>query len=207
MRADLTNIRNIIFDLGKVILNLDFDASIQAFRELGLNSNVLNRQQVYADPIFYQLEIGSASPEKFRERVREIIDNPTANDQQIDDAWCAMIGDVPEKRVKVLKRLETSYRVFLFSNTNEIHISRMHTEFEKRYGFSFPKLFEKDFYSHTIHERKPDLVSFKKVIKLAGINPEETLFIDDLEKNSIAAKEAGLKVFWLKDDMEMADLF
>jgi len=207
MKADLSDIRNIIFDLGKVILNLDFDASIQAFQELGLNRNVLNRQQAYADPVFYQLETGSISPEKFRERVREIVDNPTPSDQQIDNAWCALIGDVPQERVEVLKRLRMNYRIFLFSNTNAIHISRMHAEFEKKYGFEFPALFEKDFYSHTIHERKPDLVSFQKVIKLASVDPEETLFVDDLEKNIVAAKEAGLKVFWLKDDMEMADLF
>ncbi|MCK3683566.1 HAD family phosphatase [Maribellus sp. YY47] len=207
MKTDLSNIRNIIFDLGNVILNLDFDASIRAFQELGLDRGVINRQQAYADPVFYQLETGAVSPEEFRNRVREILNNPMASDQQIDDAWYAMIRDIPENRVETLKRLKANYRIFLFSNTNEIHISRLHPEFEESYGFAFPALFEQDFYSHEIHERKPDLTSFEKVIQLAGVNPEETLFVDDLEKNIEAAKDAGLKVLWLKNGMEMADLF
>ena len=65
----------------------------------------------------------------------------------------------------------------------------------------------KDFYSHEIHERKPDLISYQKVIDLAGINPEESIFIDDLEKNIIGAQQSGLKTFWLKEGMEMVDIF
>lgn len=207
MKTDLSNIQSIIFDLGKVLLNLDFDASIRAFHELGLSRNVLNRQQAYADPAFYQLETGEISPAGFRERVREILNTPDTSDQQIDKAWCAMLGDVPRKRVDALKELRKKYRVFLFSNTNAIHISYMHADFEKKYGFAFPSLFEKDFYSHEIGKRKPDLASFGKVIELAGVNPNETLFVDDLEKNIAAAKEAGLKALWLEDGMEMAELF
>lgn len=207
MKTDLSNIQSIIFDLGKVLLNLDFDASIRAFHELGLSRNVLNRQQAYADPAFYQLETGEISPAGFRERVREILNTPDTSDQQIDKAWCAMLGDVPRKRVEALKELRKKYRVFLFSNTNAIHISHMHADFEKKYGFAFPSLFEKDFYSHEIGKRKPDLASFGKVIELAGVNPNETLFVDDLEKNIAAAKEAGLKALWLEDGMEMAELF
>ncbi|MFV0589913.1 MAG: HAD family hydrolase [Draconibacterium sp.] len=207
MKADLANIRNIIFDLGNVILTLDFEASIRAFQKLGLSRNVISRQQAYADPVFYQLETGAISPERFRERVREIVNNPLATDKEIDDAWYAMIGEVPEERVKVLKQLNKKYRVYLFSNTNEIHISRMHADFETKYGFAFSSLFEEDFYSHELCERKPDVSSFKKVIELAGINPEETLFVDDLEKNTLAAAEAGLKVFWLRDGIEITELF
>lgn len=207
MRIDLTNIKNIIFDLGNVLVNLDFDASIKAFKKLGFDKDVLNSQQVYADPVFYNLEVGDTSPEVFREKVREILKNLSATDKQIDDAWCAMILDMPASRVKVLQELGEKYNVYLFSNTNKIHIDKMLYEFKMEHGIDFPTLFVKDYYSHEINERKPDLSSFNKVIKLSGVNPEETLFIDDLEKNIISAQKAGLKTFWLKRGMEMTEMF
>jgi glucose-1-phosphatase len=207
MKPNLTNIKNIVFDLGNVLLNLDFDASIRAFQKLGLNSEVVNKQQAYADPIFYELETGKTTPEEFRIQVRRILNNPEATDQQIDDAWCAMIHDIPEKRVEMLKVLAKNYDVYLFSNTNAIHIKRLHKEFREMYGIEFPSLFVKDFYSHEIHERKPDLNSYLKVIELSGITPAETLFVDDLEKNILGAEKAGLKTFWLKEGTEVSEVF
>lgn len=193
MKIDLTNIKNIIFDLGNVLLRLDFDASIRAFQEIGLQKDVLNRKQAYSDPVFYELEIGKVTPGEFRKRVRQILHNPNLTDQQIDDAWTAMILDIPEHRVEILKRLTKNFNVYLFSNTNKIHISKLHSEFKQQHGIEFPSLFVKDYYSHEIHARKPDLISYKKVIELSGVNPAESLFIDDLEKNIISAREAGLK--------------
>ncbi|RIH63312.1 HAD family phosphatase [Mariniphaga sediminis] len=207
MKPDLTNIKNIVFDLGNVLLNLDFNASIHAFRQLGLSSEVINRQQAYADPIFYDLEVGRASPAQFRTRVRQILKNPGATDQQIDDAWYAMVLDIPAKRVEMVKDLRKKFNVFLFSNTNQIHISRLHKEFRETHGIDFPSIFEKDFYSHEIHERKPDLSSFQKVIQLSGVRPEETLFVDDLEDNIAGAQKTGMKTYWLKNGTEISSLF
>lgn len=207
MKPDLTNIKNIVFDLGNVLLNLDFNASIHAFRQLGLSSEVIDRQQAYADPIFYDLEVGRASPAQFRTRVRQILKNPGATDQQIDDAWYAMVLDIPAKRVEMVKALRKKFNVFLFSNTNQIHINRLHKEFRETHGIDFPSIFEKDFYSHEIHERKPDLSSFQKVIQLSGVRPDETLFVDDLEDNIAGAQKTGMKTYWLKNGTEISALF
>ena len=207
MKIELTNIKNIIFDLGRVLLNLDFDASIKAFQELGLQTDVLDKKQAYSDPVFYELEVGRISPKEFCNRVRVVLNNPDATDLQIEDAWSAMVLDMPENRLKKVQELSKNYNVYLFSNTNQIHIERMHQAFKAEYGFDFQSLFVKDYYSHEIYERKPDLVSYQKVIELSGVNPMETIFIDDLEKNIIGAQQAGLKTFWLKDGMEMTDIF
>jgi HAD superfamily hydrolase (TIGR01509 family) len=207
MKARLSHVKNILFDLGNVILNLDFDATIRAFQQLGLDRNVLDRQQAYADPVFYQLEVGKVTPEEFRNRVRVLLNNSSATDQQIDDAWYAMIRDIPAKRVKALQELRKQYKVFLFSNTNVIHMEWLHKTFSAEYGFEFSSLFDKDYYSYGINERKPDLISFEKVIALSAVNPSETLFVDDLEKNITAAKLAGLQTLWLQEGMEMAELF
>ena len=207
MQIDLSSTKNIIFDLGNVLLNLDFEASIRAFQKLGLNDQVVDKKQAYSDPVFYELETGKVPAAGFRKRVREILNNPNATDQQIDDAWTAMILDIPAERVRTVKQLRKNYNVYLFSNTNEIHISKLHRQFKEQHGIEFPSLFVKDYYSHEIHERKPDLISYKKVIELSGVNPEETLFVDDLEKNIKGAQKAELKTFWLKPEMEMADIF
>jgi putative hydrolase of the HAD superfamily len=206
MKIDLNGIENIIFDLGKVLLNLDFNASIQAFQKLGADKEVLDHKNAYADPIFYDLEVGKVTPEEFRNKVREILKNPDLSDQQIDDAWYAMILDIPAHRVKIMQQLKNKYHIYLFSNTNKIHIDRLLPEFEKQHGFGFPSLFKQVFYSYEINERKPDLSSYKKVIKLAGINPSKTIFMDDLEKNIHGAERAGLKTFWLQDGKDLADV-
>lgn len=207
MKPDLTNIKNIIFDLGKVLLNLDFNASIVAFQKLGLKNDVLDNKQAYSDPVFYELEVGKVTPAEFCNRVRKVLNNPAATDSQIEDAWYSMILDIPASRVKVVQKLSKNYNVYLFSNTNQIHIERLHRAFKAGHGIGFPSLFVKDFYSHEIHERKPDLSSYKKVIELSGINPEESIFIDDLEKNIVGAQQSGLKTFWLKEGMELTEVF
>lgn len=207
MGIDLSNIKNIIFDLGKVLLNLDFDASIKAFKDLGSEQEVLDHKNGYADPVFYNLEIGKISPDEFCHTIRKLINNPTATNQQIEDAWCAMILDIPKERVDKLLKLSEKYTIYLFSNTNQIHIDRLLPVFKAQHGIDFPDLFEAAYYSHEIHDRKPVLSSFEKVIKLSGVDPGGTLFVDDLEKNIIGAKEAGLQTLWLKEDMEMARLF
>lgn len=207
MKIDLTDIKNIIFDLGKVLLNLDFNASILAFQELGMSKDILDNQHAYSDPVFYELEVGKVTPLEFCDRVRKVLKNKDATNEQIEDAWYAMILDIPASRVKVLQELADFYNIYLFSNTNKIHIDRLHLAFKAEHGIDFPSLFVKDFYSHEIHERKPDLSSYQKVIELSGIKPEESLFIDDLEKNIIGAQQAGLKTFWLKDGMELTEIF
>lgn len=207
MKADLQNLENIIFDLGGVLLNLDFDASIQAFHELGMDKKVVNRQQAYADKVFYELETGAVSVTEFRSRVRKILDNPDATDQQIDDAWYAMIKDIPAHRVEMVQKLSRNFNVYLFSNTNQIHIQRLHADFKEHHGIDFPSLFKKDYYSFEIKERKPELDSYLKVIELAGIDPAKSLFIDDLEKNITGAEKAGLRTYWLDRDREVVSIF
>lgn len=206
MKINLSSVKNILFDLGKVLLNLDFQASVSAFEKLNLSAEALDIGMVFADPVFLNFETGQTTAEEFKGRVRGILNNPDATRQQIEEAWYAMVLDIPEKRVQMLKRLAKNYDLFLFSNTNVIHTHRFKDEFREQYGFEFSSLFTRDFYSHDIQERKPDLSAFRKVTELSGINPEETLFIDDLKPNIDGAQKAGFKTFWLEDGMEIAEL-
>ncbi len=207
MPLDLTGIKTIIFDLGEVILNLDFQASVKAFRQLGLKEDVLSGGLKFPDQIFYELQIGVITPEEFRKGVRRLLKNKNLTDQQIDFAWCAMLLDIPFSRIKIIQELRKKYRVFLFSNTNKIHIDKLHKEFFEEHGFEFPSVFDKVYYSQDIHDAKPDVSAFEKVINDSGINPKETLFVDDLEKNIIGAQKADLKGLWLRPEMDIREIF
>ncbi|NQU84260.1 MAG: HAD family phosphatase [Mariniphaga sp.] len=207
MKIDLKGIKNIIFDLGGVILDLNFNASVLAFYKLGLKEDVLDGKLAYSDKIFYQLQTGQVSPEKFRIRVREILGKPEATDQQIDDAWSAMLDGIPFSRIETIQKLRKKYKVFLYSNTNKIHIDKLEKEFSENYGFSFASCFNEVFYSQEIHDAKPAVSSFLKIIELSGVNPHETLFVDDIQENIEGAEKAGLKTFWLKEELEMNEIF
>ena len=189
-----SDIRNMVFDLGGVLLDLDFTAPVETFRKLGIDAGSLDYRKAIADPVFTLFETGMISPGEFRDQVRKILNNSLVTDLEIDAAWCAMLLSVPEEKVALLKTLGKRFRLFLFSNTNAIHIGYFREKFENQHGIPIESLFEKLFYSHEIHDRKPLLSAFDKVTRAAGILPGETLFIDDFEQNIATARDAGYHV-------------
>ncbi len=199
------NIRNIIFDLGGVLLDLDIDRSVQAFQKLGLKD--LDKQDGWYNKskVFRELEKGLLSDDQFRSGVRSLLPNG-ASDEEIDAAWCAMlVGFAPEK-VELLKNLSLNYQLFIFSNTNSIHLTHFRKLFFDAHGCHLDDLFSKTFYSHEIKRRKPNTDSYEIVIAKAGIEANETLFIDDLEDNIKGAKQAGLHATWLKPEITVNEL-
>lgn len=190
-------IRNIIFDLGGVILNIDPQLTVNKFRDLGWNDFYEENKQSVAKELFYQLEKGTSTPEAFREAVRKRIASEI-EDSAIDKAWSAMILDIPAERVRYLLELKKSYRLFLLSNTNEIHRIKFHEDFRKNFGYSLYDLFEHNFYSHVMGLRKPDPQIYTRALLEAGLIAEETLFIDDMIENTESAKGAGMKVLHIQ---------
>ena len=150
----LEEIRNIIFDLGGVLLNIDPQRTIDAFAKLGMPQLVSNSGLSYDHDIFFRMEQGQISPEEFRNGIQKLLPKPVSN-EAIDEAWTAMLLDFPEIRVQLVKNMAKSYRIFLFSNTNAIHVAKYHANFRKQHGFEVSSLFEKDFYSNEIGFRKP----------------------------------------------------
>ena len=200
-------VRNIIFDLGGVLIDLDFTAPVRKFQNLGRNSAGFDYRHAIQDPVFRAFETGKATAGEFRNRIREILDNPSASDPQIDDAWCSMMDNIPVEKISLVQKLATRYRLFLFSNTNEIHISFFLNRFKKTHGFDLESLFEQSFYSHLLKDRKPLPSSFKKVLTLGNMRPGETLFIDDFEENVCAAREIGLKAIHYLPDSDLESCF
>lgn len=202
----LNGIRNIVFDLGGVLLNIDPKRTIEAFGELGMEQLVGDKGLTYDHEIFYLMEQGKITPDEFREGVLELLPQCVAI-QEIDNAWTAMLLDFPAIRVELLKNLRGKFGIYLFSNTNAIHVDKFHSNFRNQHGFEVSSLFDKDFYSNEIGFRKPSPESFQEIIRLSGINPEESLFIDDSLPNVKSAITAGFKGYWLEPGQKVEVLF
>jgi glucose-1-phosphatase len=202
----LNGVKNIIFDLGGVLLNIDPKKTIEAFGRLGMEQLIGDKGLSYDHDIFYLMEQGKVTPEEFRNGVRQLI-SAEVTDDQIDTAWTAMLLDFPANRVELVKNLRNNYKIYLFSNTNAIHVKQYHADFRKLYGFEVSSLFEIDFYSNEIGYRKPSPESFQEIIRLSGINPEESIFIDDSLPNVEAAIGCGLKGYWLEPGQKIEEVF
>jgi putative hydrolase of the HAD superfamily len=202
----LNGIRNIIFDLGGVLLNIDPKKTIEAFGKLGMEQLVGDKGLSYDHEIFYQMEQGQITSDEFRQGVLELLTKP-ASFQEIDNAWTAMLLDFPAIRVELLKNLRKDFKIYLFSNTNAIHVEKFHSIFRNQHGFEVSTLFDKDFYSNEIGYRKPSPESYQEIIRLSGVNPEETLFIDDSLPNVERAVASGLKGFWLEPGKKVEEIF
>ncbi len=185
------HIRNIIFDLGGVILDIDPQKTIDEFEKLGWSVSDQQNGQALGTMLFFELETGNDSPETFRDKIRKVI-GTSVSDQIIDEAWSAMIVHIPAERIRYLERLKEHYRIYLLSNTNEIHRIKFHKMFEENFGYTFNRLFERNFYSHEMGLRKPNPAIFEKALKETGLNPQETLFVDDLAENVAAAEAVGI---------------
>ncbi len=190
-----------------MITDLHLDATKKAFHDLGLP---IFDEFVPHDPrdtVFIPFEIGNITPDEFRDSIRKLSVNPLT-DEMIDGAWNAMLGILPEERWKLLESISHSYRTFLLSNTNAIHLNYYFGYLQGIYGtYGYTHLFEKAYFSHEIHLRKPNAEIFEFVVRDSGIRPQETLFIDDFAENIETAHRLGFHTVHLTRPRTLVDLF
>jgi len=190
-----------------VILNIDYRLTEKAFAKLGLTDFDTIYSQVAQKELFDVFEKGLISPGDFRKEIRKFI-NKDVSDLQIDDAWNSMLLDLPEERVHLLDKLKTKYRLFLLSNTNEIHFNAFTAYMQKKFDREiFSEVFEKAYVSHQINMRKPDAEIFEYVLKENKLSKEETLFIDDSIQHIESAHKAGINTIFLKKGETILSLF
>lgn len=190
----MPNIKNIIFDYGNVIFMIDFLKTQNSFTELGIK----NVEKFFAhtghDPLFDEFEKGDISANTFREGVRRITERPELSDEQINNAWTSLLIGVPPVNHELLLLAKKKYRTFLLSNINEIHLDFISEYLKREFDIeSNDVFFEKVYYSHLVRMRKPNREIFELVLKENGLDPAETLFVDDSPQHLATAKELGLR--------------
>ncbi|WP_159951359.1 HAD family hydrolase [Polaribacter septentrionalilitoris] len=190
----MSKIKNIVFDLGGVIMNLDVPKTIKALHKIGIEKIVNNTGHNYHHSFFYDFEVGDISEEQFLESLQKL-SKKKMTFLEIKEAWNAMILDIPEYRIDFLKDLKEEYNLFLLSNTNSIHQFKYLSEFNQKYNYSFNNLFQRAYYSHEIGLRKPDKKVYEFVLKDSNLKASETLFIDDSLTNIKAAQKTGINSF------------
>ncbi|MCD6366977.1 MAG: HAD family phosphatase [Bacteroidales bacterium] len=193
-------IKNIVLDLGGVIINIDYQLTIKAFEELGITNASKFYSQQQQTNLFDLLETGKISEAGFRDEIRKFA-GKNLSDNNIDTAWNAMLLDFPPERMETLKQLKSHYRTFLLSNTNAIHFTAYTKTLIKNFGKNnLSDYFHKEYYSHLIHRRKPHPDTFRFVLKDQNLLPQETLFIDDSEQHIHGAKSVNLQTHLLVDE-------
>jgi len=194
--------KNLIFDLGNVLYDIDFVKMYNAFDALGIpnfgNHFTLNK----SDQIFFDLEKGLINEDQFCEGFNNLYSLNLTKDQIIG-AWNALLVGYRKESIDWVRANNGRYATFLYSNTNQIHYDHFIPQFAQEIGGNFENLFKTPYYSHKMGQRKPDPASFQFILDKEGLLAEETLFIDDNEPNVIAAASIGLQVLYLQAGMRV----
>jgi FMN phosphatase YigB (HAD superfamily) len=190
----------IVFDLGGVILNIDYQLPVRAFKALGIDDFSKHFSQAAQTTLLDDYETGRISSEAFVAEVAKFV-NLGTNEEQIRAAWNSILLDLPEERLFCLEKAAENHRIFLLSNTNEIHINEFNRYLLETYRLpSLEPFFEKLYLSYEVGLRKPDKQIFEHVLADAALRPESTLFIDDSIQHIQAASELGINTYHLQQE-------
>jgi putative hydrolase of the HAD superfamily len=202
----MQQIKNIIFDLGGIFLEVDYPKTEQAFFNLGVaNFNHLFTHN-HASPLFELLETGKVTTGEFYDLFRQASGINLTN-QQIKGAWNAMLGSFYMDALQWLQPVKQRYNIYLFSNTNQIHEDAFVEIFRQQTGQeNFNDNFIKAYYSHKLGIRKPYPESFKAILAEQNLDASETVFIDDSAKNVQGAVDAGLQGIFLPPPKSLTEL-
>lgn len=188
-----TGIRNIIFDFGDIFINLDKPATLEELKKFGFNQPTPEMQELAQN-----YEKGLISSAAFQENLGRLI--PKASTAQIKDAWNAILKDLPVHRLHFLKELraQNKYRLFLLSNTNELHIQWVQQDMGDEAYQDFKAQFDHFYLSYEMGKRKPDAEIYQQVLEEQDLLPQETLFIDDTAENTDTAARLGIRTWHLQ---------
>jgi glucose-1-phosphatase len=196
----------IIFDLGGVLINLDYNRTTEAFVKLGMTDFHLVYSQLSQSSLFDRYETGQISSQHFINSLLPHLPHGTSANAVVH-AWNEMILNVPFEKTRLLLDLKTHMPIFLLSNTNEIHMEKVRREWKKVTPTALEEYFNEVFLSYQINLRKPDPEIFRLVCSKNGLQPEKVLFIDDSPQHIEGAKSIGLQTLHLTDPEKLYDIF
>ncbi len=202
-----SQIKNLIFDLGGVIINLDTAKTFEAFSSLS-GKPVQELKKAAAETTFFnEYEKGFLSDEQFREELKAFLGKDIHN-HEIDAAWNAMLLDIPQQKFTLLETLRDTHRLFLLSNTNNIHLQCFNQIVKDATGLpAIDSFFERAYYSHLMKMRKPDAEIFIQVLNENNLQADESLFMDDNIDNIEGARKVGIKTSHIAHPNDLLNLF
>lgn len=201
---DLSGIKNIVFDFGRVLLNINPLLTSIALGELGYRPQD-ERTGGKDDEIVIDLEKGKIPPDEFINEVLKVLKEGVTREDVIK-AWNVMLLDFPVHHVDMLKRLGEKYNLFLLSNSNQIHYDKYTSDFRNKYGFELNSMFKKAWYSFQVGGIKPEPSIFRHILFEGNLDPAETLFIDDTLMHVEAARDLGIRAYHLTGNDDISDL-
>lgn len=196
----------IIFDLGGVILNIDYNKTIAAMKKLGMEDFDEVFSQAKQTSLFDDFETGKISAQHFINKLLPCL-KPATSPNAVVHAWNEMVLFFPEKKLELLEKLKVKYPIFLLSNTNELHIPQVRKKLTEVSDKELEHYFSQIYFSNEIHMRKPNAEIFNFVAKNEKLNPESTLFIDDSIQHIEGAKKLGFQTIHLKDPEDLYSYF
>ena len=175
--------KNIIFDLGNVLVKLNPEGCIGAFKAIGMGELVDSNPQSEGMKLMSKLGVGMITTEEFCEAARKLTGTDVTN-EEIIDAANKMLVEIPDyKKERLLLLKKAGYRLFLLSNTIDVHWDYCVEHLFPYQNYGVEDYFEHCFLSQRMHLAKPNARIYEEVIRQANIHPDETLFIDDLKEN------------------------
>ena len=187
--------KNIIFDLGNVLVKLNPDGCIGAFKAIGMGELVDTNPQSEGMKLMSKLGVGMITTEEFCEAARKLTGTDVTNEEIINAANKMLVEIPDEKKERLLQLKKAGYRLFLLSNTIDIHWDYCVELLFPYQNHGVEDYFEQCFLSQRMHLAKPNARIYEEVIRQANIHPDETLFIDDLKENCEAAEKLGIHTF------------
>lgn len=201
----IEGVKHILFDLGGVLLNIDYKLTEKAFIDLGITDFPERYSQLSQTPVFDDFETGKIDKDSFIAQMQAMAGVPLSA-QQITDAWNAMLLDYPLRRLQILQQLRLYYDLLLLSNTNEIHEAAFNDILYKAHGMpTLGVFFDKVYLSHRIGMRKPNPEVFRHILDENGLNAADTLFIDDSPQHIEGAKSVGIRTIYMEKGMTIED--
>jgi putative hydrolase of the HAD superfamily len=196
----------ILFDLGGVLIDINYQATERAFEQLGVSDFKERYTQLAQNELFDRFECGEISPQHFVNLLLPFAQSGTSPNQVVA-AWNSMLGSFPVEKIKLLERLSKTSPLFMLSNTNELHWIEVKRAWQKVSIQPMQHFFSAIYLSHEIGKRKPHPETFIWVCQQMGFEPADVLFIDDSPQHIEGAIKAGLQVHYYQDTAEFYALF
>ena len=198
--------KNLIFDLGEVIIDIDYRQTIAAFQKLAVVDFSTVVSYATQNHVFDLYEKGQISTQFFKDELRKYL-KPGTGDKDIEEAWNAIFQDFPVQKIELLKQLKTRYNTFALSNINEIHVASIDEAAMTKFGeAAFGNFFHAAYYSNEIGLRKPEPGIYALILEKEGLKPDETFFMDDKKENVEAARAFGIHAYQLTDRNKLHEL-